>query len=146
MELQDLQDINYACLQDIINSAVVNIEKAVETYSNLIKKAEVTPYDETVINKLMVFDYKGFSEENGLNSIIFAECEEFLKTGDITGLFREVHADLKDIAGVLEEIKEEISKNSVPKIPGLWKLNEKFAYTSIFGSYVARVFNEINLK
>lgn len=143
VELKDLKGVDSLELQDVLNIALVNIQKALETFDKLIETAEAAPYNEIVINKLLSFDYEKFRIKNGLNSVVFAQVEDYLKKGDITGVFKKVHSDLKDINAMLDAMNEAISQNKMPHISEFWKLNEKFAEVSLFGSYAAQVFNEI---
>lgn len=143
VELQDLKGVDYAGLEYISNNASTNIQKAVETYDKLIEVAAVTPYNETVINKLLAFDYKGFMNLNDLNAEIFYQVGIYLKKGNITGVFQKTQADLKNIKTMLFEINETISQNKMPDISKFWAINEKISEVSLFGSYVARVFYEL---
>ena len=143
VELQDTRGVDYTELKNVLTDAAGNIEKAIETYENLINTAEITPYNEPVLNKLKAFDYKGFMVENALNSVIFTRVEDFLKKGDITGLFKKVRGNLKEIDGMLKTIHEKVSLNEMPQISALWSLNEKFSNLSLFGSYTARVFSAV---
>lgn len=143
VELQDVRGVDYAELQEANINTSLNIRKAISTYDRLIELAEVTPYNGVVIFKLRGFDYEKFMGENGLNQVVFARVRDFLQKGDITGIFRKVHSDLKDISAMLEGISAYISSHKMPNISGIWRLNEKFAEVSLFGSYVARVFSEV---
>lgn len=143
VELQDVRGVDFAQLQEVNIDASLNIQKAISTYERILELAEVTPYNGIVIDKLRGFDYEKFMDENGLNQVVFARVRDFLQKGDITGIFRKVHSDLKDISAMLEEISAYISSDKMPNISGIWKLNEKFAEASLFGSYVARVFSEV---
>ena len=134
--------VNYEEWKQVVESALVNMSYAVETYDRLIKKAEVTPYDETVTAWLMSFDYTGYMINNGLNSVVFQCLAEFLKRGDITGLFKFIYSDLMEIKEMLVSIKGELSINKVPEISIIHKLNESCSTLSLLGSYTSRVFNE----
>ncbi len=137
--------IDYNEWEQVIDNALANMTHAVETYDRLIKKAEVTPYNETVIAWLMAFDYTGYMNDNGLNSVVFQCLAEFLKRGDITGLFKFIYSGLTDITEMLGSIKEDVSMNKLPEISIVHELNESCATLSLLGSYTSRVFYE-NLK
>jgi len=66
-----------------------------------------------------------------------------LKKGDITGIFQETYTDFSEILVLLNIIKSSISFGKLPEITVFRRLNEKMAETSLFGSYVARVFSEL---
>lgn len=143
IEVQDIQSIDFIDLNNVLDNSISKMENAIETYENLIKKAESTPYNEYVLSLLEDFDYTNFMIENGLNSVVFKEVEGYLKEGDITGVFKNTHKGLKDILEMLNLIKVEISKNNIPELSIFWRLNETLSESSLFGSYVARVFSAI---
>ena len=143
VELQDIQGIDFTAVNDLLDNAIFSIKNAKETYENLIKKAESTSYNEYVISLLADFDYSNFLIEHGLNSVVFEEVKGYLKKGDITGIFISTHRTFIDILGILNYIESEISQNKLPEITIFWSLNETLSKTSIFGSYVARVFDAL---
>jgi len=67
LELAGLSTPDYPELQNIIDRAVKNMEKAVETYKTLASTAAVTPYNQQVLSQLMRFDYTDYEKINGLN-------------------------------------------------------------------------------
>ena len=138
--------VNYEEWEEVVDSAMVNMSSAVETYDRLIKKAEVTPYDETVTAWLMSFDYTGYMIDNGLNSVVFQCVAEFLKRGDITGLFKFIYSDLMEIRDILVSIKGDVSIRKIPEISIIRKLNESCSTLSLLGSYASRIFYEKNFK
>jgi hypothetical protein len=143
VEWQDFQGMDYNELQHVLDKAISNMHSAIFAYQRLILKAEVTPYNEDVLQKLSEFDYQSFMEENRLNPYIFGEVEEYLKYGNITGIFQRTYFNFFDIANRLYVIDAGISQNSLPDIKIFRELNETAAELSIFGSYTARVFSNI---
>jgi hypothetical protein len=127
-------------LNSILQSALNNMNLAAVTYDLLIRTAEVTPYNETVIMKLKDFDYDRYMMEQGLNPFIFNGVEAYLGQGDITGMYKQTRAKLKDITGLLNLIKEDVSLFKIPPPSRVWQLNEMCFHTLIFGQYAARVF------
>jgi hypothetical protein len=67
VELQDLKETDYPELQRLVDSALVNITNARITYEKLVSKAEATPYNPLVNEKLKAFDYNTFMNYNNLN-------------------------------------------------------------------------------
>jgi len=143
VELQDSQGLDINALEKVADNAIVNIEKAAETYELLIKAAEATPYNDEVQAKLKSFDYEAFAKEYGLTGTEFFEAAMFLRRGDITGLYKRTHTRLKEIAGLLHSIIYDISNRQMPLIDSFRRLNNAFAETSLLGSYTAQVFSAI---
>ncbi|MGD2091396.1 MAG: hypothetical protein PVH61_34785 [Candidatus Aminicenantes bacterium] len=140
MELSDIQGMDYNESRQLLDRALDNMINALQTYERLIKKAEITPYKEAVISKLMDFDYNGFMEKRGLNSVIFAKVEDHLKRGDITGMLRQMHTEFAIIARLLSSVRDEIYVEKLPEVSIVWSLNERCSQTLLFGQYGSRVF------
>jgi hypothetical protein len=142
VEMQDTQDIDFNALNWLVDSAIWHMTNALYTYDALIRKAEVTPYNQDIQAWLKEFDYDAFRLENGLNSSVFDEVKGFLQQGDITGAFQWTYSRDTEILEMLISIKIEISGEKLPGLSIFWRLNETCDLASIFGSYIARVFNE----
>lgn len=143
IELADLRGIDYDEVSLIIDSAWKSINRAKDTYNDLIKIAEVTPYNEIVIEKLVNFNYTSFMKENGLNSVILKEVEEYLKIGDITGTFRRIRSSFDRIIEHINLIKGDITLNKMPDLKNMWTLNKEITHTLLFGQYMSEIFHEI---
>ena len=144
VEWQEMQGIDYNEFQHVLDEAISNMHSAIFAYQQLIFKAEITPYNEDVLQELATFDYPAFMEDNRLNPYIFSEVEGYLKNGDITGIFRRAYFGFIDIVNRLYVIDAGISQNSLPDITIFRELNETAAELSTFGSYTARVFHAID--
>jgi hypothetical protein len=143
VELQDLRGIDFNELRQTVDSALYHVNRAEETYRQLIRKAEITPYKESVIAKLKAFDYSSFMQQNGLNAALFKEVESYLANGDITGIYKQSHSRFLDIIDMLNKIKEDTAGDKMPDLSIFRRLNETCAEVSLFGSYTARVFHTI---
>jgi hypothetical protein len=142
VEMQDIQGLDFNALDWFVDSAIWHMTNALETYEKLIGKAEVTPYNQDIQAWLKEFDYDYFMLENGLNISVFEEVKGFLQQGDITGVFRRTYSRDTEILEMLISIKIEISGEKLPGLSIFWRLNETCDLSSLFGSYIARVFNE----
>jgi hypothetical protein len=143
IELSDLNGLDYVELNQILDSAIDNMKNANNNYTLLIAKAEITPYNMTFIDKLMVFDYHGFESEHHLNGIVFDKVKKYLKKGDITGTFKTCRSDVLEIIETMEKIKGYTSSNRMPVLQDTWLLNELCSESLLFGQYAARVFAEV---
>jgi hypothetical protein len=143
IEGQDREAVDFEELRLTAENAFEKMDLAVKTYENLVRLAESTPYNQIVISKLVNFDYDLFMQQQALNPAAWKEVEEYLKNGDITGVFKRVLSSFSNIASLAALMKSEISQHRLPPMPLCWQLNEKSAGASLFGSYVARVFDAI---
>jgi hypothetical protein len=143
VELQEVQGIDFRELQQLADSALANMSRAVTTYERLIACAKATPYHWETVYHLFWFDYRGFCAENGLNREIFYLAAGYLCRGDITGSFQYFQGHLKTLEGLLIEIHTDIFSNRLPGLDTCWQLNEASARATLFGSYIARVFRAL---
>ena len=143
VELADENTRDFYQWQSILSKAITRVNQAAAAYDLLIQAAEAAPYNETVLLKLKNFDYDRFRVESGLKIEIFQEVETYLRAGDITGVFKRIRANLKEIHSRLKTIYEEVAQNKMPALVSLWDLNELCSSTLLFGQYVSRVFYSI---
>jgi len=144
VELQDMNGIDAAEMILLVNNALDNITRARETFASLIDTAETTPYNPVVIELLHHFDYETFMTMNNLNPVAFKELQSYLSCGDITGTFKRSYYKIYYIEWLLVSIQTGLSSGNLPGLPVLWQLNELCADTTLFGSYAARLFYEID--
>jgi hypothetical protein len=144
VELQDMNGVDDAELAQLVNNALDNITRARETFAKLIETAEASSYNPVVIEGLHYFDYETFMTMNNLNPVVFNELQSYLSCGDITGTFKRSYYKIYNIEWLLVSIQTGLSANNPPGLQVLWQLNELCADTTLFGSYAARVFYEIN--
>ncbi|MGD2093093.1 MAG: hypothetical protein PVH61_43430 [Candidatus Aminicenantes bacterium] len=140
VEMSGNYNVNVFELNTLLQRALDNLVMAAATYDLLIRTAEVTPYNETVIMKLKVFPYDQYLLEQGMNPSIFKEVAAYLGQGNITGMYRQIRANLEDIIEILRLLKEDVSSYKLPPLTRVWQLNEMCFHTLIFGQYAARVF------
>jgi hypothetical protein len=140
VELSDLYGVNPEELKVMIDQTITDTQLTLETYSALVAKANATPYNENVIDKLTAFDYKAFKNEKGLNPNVFKKVEAFLSEGDIRGNYAYILERLDNLLGVLYQIKSLVDADSLPENEMMWRLHQQFSETLLFGQYTAEVF------
>jgi len=144
VELSGLNSIDPNEAEKRLSIVIESIKTAKDTYYRLIARAESTPYNPQVLDQLAAFDYNGYLKNHGLDGCIFNEVEEYLKNGDITGTYILIYSRVKEIEQMLISAKAAAALKTTPDLNNLWKLNEMFSKTLIFGQYVARIFHEID--
>ncbi|MDQ1353990.1 MAG: hypothetical protein QG657_4299, partial [Acidobacteriota bacterium] len=142
----DLNGVDYAELQQLVESALTNMVNAKAKYSSLTQIAETTAYEQTVIDLLTTFDYYSFQQTYGLNSVIFNQTATYLETGDIRGLYDKILSDTQAIIDKLTSIKSVIDAETLPETSYLWRLNQSYTDTLLVGQYAAEVFYDITGK
>jgi hypothetical protein len=139
-----LSGVDYNELRAILNGAIENMEKAKSIYTSLVQTATNTPYRQSFIEGLKVFDYEGYQKQYGLNDIIFQETAAYLKKGDVTGIFAGILGRTVAILDSLNTVKKDIDAGIFPVISNLWRLNQYYGETVLFGQYAAEIFVKIN--
>jgi hypothetical protein len=143
VEISDIEGADYYTLWWTVNSALDNMNMARYYYQELQNKANNTPYNQVVINKLLAFDYDAFQEEHGLLKDVFSEVKGYLVKGDVRGIYNRTSAYFDTLAKTLETIKWELYAGKFPSNNHMWNLNQVCAKAHMFGQYVARVFEDI---
>lgn len=143
IELADVNGLNYTELDEILDRSITAMEKTVESYGSLKDRAERTPYNYDVYWKLLFFEYRSFQREKGLNPTVFSRTSYFLGYGDVRGCYGETLKKSQIILEQLKIIKRLIDSRQFPVISDLWRVNQQYSETLLFGQYVAEVFSEI---
>ena len=143
VEISDIEGADYYTLWWEVNRALDNMNMARYYYQELRYKANKTPYNQEVINKLLDFDYDSFQEEHDLLKDVFSEVKGYLVKGDVRGIYDRTSAYFDTIKKILESIKGELYAGKVPSNNYMWKLNQVCAKAHMFGQYVSRVFEYI---
>ncbi|HLP45970.1 MAG TPA: hypothetical protein VK469_08490 [Candidatus Kapabacteria bacterium] len=144
IEMSELNGVDYNQIRTILDRAIENMEKANLIYTSLVLITTNTPYKQNFIERLNVFDYAGYQKQYGLNGIIFQEVALYLKNGDVTSIFTRILGRTGAILNSLYAVKKEIDANTFPGISNLWRLNQYYSETILFGQYSAEVFAKIN--
>ena len=143
LEAADIDGVNFYEYQTLVNNALGDMRAARYYYQALKDKANLTPYNQDVINQLTNFEYKSFSKEYGLNGDIFGQVTRYLKAGDIRGAYARMYTYTDTIIDHLETIQRDVYYYRFPETTNIWKLNQECASMLLFGQYVAQVFYKI---
>ena len=143
VEMSELNGIDYKELRDILFRAIENMEKVKVAYYNLKQKADNTPYNQSVIDNLLSFDYQGFQKERGLNKQIFRDVKYYLSKGDVRGFFTILLSNTEQILSKLYTVKESVDAEKFPEISTLWRINQDYSGTMLFGQYASEIFQTV---
>ena len=146
IEMMEIDGIDYAELQQVINNTVIDMEKARAKYYDLIQLADSTPIAIPRITQLMNFNYMSFQESKGLNSGIYDEVKTYLIGGDVRGLYYQFLANIQSILDRLNLIKADVDAEVIPSTSGLWRVNQLYTEALLFGQYTAEIFYSVTGK
>jgi hypothetical protein len=145
VELAGSRELNYPDLNQLLDSALLSMQNARDTYKLLKETADITPYNPVVIEALNNFDYDRYCEENGLNDEIFNRVKSYLVKGQVTGIYGKLLADMETMIVLMRSIKINIDNNLFPPVKAVRKLNQTYSTSLLFGQYVAAVFADLNI-
>jgi hypothetical protein len=143
VEISDLYGVDFYTIWWTVKSALDNMNMARYYYQELQYKANQTPYNKIVINKLMNFDYDSFQEQNSLIKEVFSEVKGYLVNGNVRGVYSRTSVYFNTLINILETIKWELYAGKVPANDNMWNLNHTCAKVHMFGQYIARIFETI---
>jgi len=143
VELAGQRGLNYAELSQLLDAAIINMEQARYSYKLLKETAEDTPYNPAVIEALKDFNYDLYRETNGLNKEIFTGVKSYLSSGNVTGIYGKLLADMGTMVNLLQTVKKSIDKNLFPPVGTVRQLNHAYSTSLLFGQYVAGIFEAL---
>ena len=143
LEAADIDGVSFSELQIIVNNSLYNMKVARYYYQALKNKADNTPYNQAVINQLIDFDYDSFSREYSLNSDIYNQVKEYLKAGDVRGVYARFYTNVDSIVGILEILLENVYSGDIPETANIWKLNSECSHMLLFGQYIAQTYFDL---
>lgn len=146
IELSDMYGVDYAELQQLVNSALSNMENSREKYTSLTQIADKAPYKQTVIAQLTAFDYNSFGQAKELNGVITGKMETYLGFGDVRGIYHKILTDTQAIIDKLIIVRSAVDTGILPVTSDLWRLNESYLDTLFLGQYAAEIFYNITGK
>jgi hypothetical protein len=144
LEAAEHDGIRFYDYQMLVDNALDNMRMARYYYQALNERAEITPYNPVVIEKLVAFDYQLFMNENSLVSDLFNRVESYLGAGDVRGAYGRFLMYTTNIINILEIVQRNVYYWNFPKTATIWKLNQECASMLLFGQYMAQVFYKIN--
>jgi len=140
VELSEYEAVDSNLLSELLESTLFNLENARATYEVLLEEANSYDYNPDVVAKLKEFDYDSYLQEHGLVPSIFGEVEEYLSEGDVRGFYKQVIKRCGKILEALYSTREVIASGKLPEVSKLWRINQMYLETELFGQYVAEVF------
>ena len=146
IELSELNGLDYSELRQIIGNTIGYMENARANYTDLVERADNATYDQGITKTLMNFDYQSFSEQKSLNKQIFSEVKSYLDSGDTRGIYYKILSDTQLILAQLTVIKSAVDSRMFPAMSDLWRVNQIYAETLLFGQYTAEIFYDITGK
>jgi hypothetical protein len=139
-ELAGIDGADFDALNLSLSNAIANMELAKDVYIQLKQQMDVTPYDPTMIDKLLKFNYDLFQRKNNLIKPVFEEVKYYLESGAARELYGEILCQVDGILNIAYPIRAKIEANEFPGLSSLWELQQNCCKSMLFGQYASRVF------
>ncbi len=143
IELEEIYGVQFSELRDLLSNAIAKMENTKIKYAELVNISATAPYNQTIIDKLRDFDYTTFQKTNRLNSVVNRQVQEYLSAGNVHGIYTTLLANTEGILDKLIVIQAALDADTIPANADLWRLNQSYAETLLFGQYTAEVFYQI---
>jgi len=118
-----------------INSALEKIWAARLKYLNALEIALKSTYLEKQQTQLKSFDYSMIIERLQLDEGIASKVIQFLKSGDIIGVYRSNIKNIDEVVIMLQYIKEVLQNGFQPSEEDIAHLFTIYSNTMLFGNY-----------
>jgi hypothetical protein len=129
----------------LLDTALKGMEQAHKTYEELKSLADATPYNVSVIDGLIKFDYDNFRALYSIEDKNFDRARDYLGKGDIRAVYGALVSDTEIIIRLLLKVKAQLSAGTFPSTWDVWKLDRAYSDTARFGQYVSRIFDAMNV-
>ena len=96
-----------------------------------------------MIYRLIFFNYDLFQWERGLNPYIFKEVKKYLSTGNVNGIFNRLLSASETLILKVTALKDQADAYKFPDLYTIWRVNQLFSETLLFGQYGAEVFQAV---
>lgn len=143
VELSQPGQFNQQELQLLLEKTIQTLKKANDTYISLKQVADISSYNATVLDYLLTFDFDGFAATNHCRVEAFSRVKKYLNIGNTRAIYNEMISDTAKILDMLMQFKADVDAGLFPNIPNLWKINQAYSDTLLFGQYVAQVFHHV---
>jgi hypothetical protein len=143
VELSSENSPGYDEMQTFLHRCLEKLNRAKTAYLALNQNAANTSYNFEIIYRLIFFNYDLFQWERGLNPHIFKEVEKYLSPGNVNGIFDRLLSVTETLILKVAAVKEMVDAYQFPDLNSIWRLNQLFSETLLFGQYAAEVFQAV---
>ena len=142
-ELSALKGFDSVLAESFASTALAKLEVAQYNYYESITILSSRNFDETLIAKLVDFDYESFRILNELHSETMYRVAYYLSHGDVVGTYEAAYKDIGKMITNLSPILADLRVGVTPKLDKLQKVYQQYSDIMQFGYYVSLVFAEI---
>jgi len=143
VELSGENNPGYDEMQTLLNRCLEKLQRAKTAYLSINQTTGNIPYNLEMIYRLIFFNYDLFQWERGLNPNIFKEVKKYLSTGNVNGIFDRLLSASETLILKVTALKDTTIASKFPDLYTIWRVNQLFSETLLFGQYAAEVFQAV---
>lgn len=135
----DSDNVLFSSMVWRLDQAIDEMRSANTLYNQLVDFSETEKVNPKVIKDLETFNYDSYLSQTSLNMDIFNQVKSLLSQGDIAGIYQEMVDRTAKMLILLKTLKEVLGTNSIPPLNDMWRLNQSYCETMLYGQYVAEI-------
>lgn len=133
-------DFDFTKAQELAESALMKLNTSREHYAQVLAMSVAADFENSGIERLRNFDFKGFVTANGLLAEIMERVAFHLREGDISGVLRQNLKNIDEVIIGMKEVQNLLQKEIKPPLESIWSLLQMYSEAILFGNYATLVF------
>lgn len=129
---KDKVTVNTLYSFEISGKAIEELKQAIICYSTAKQIGENIGYNSSQVDLIKAYNYDQLKQ--GYNAYIAGVVIQYLKSGDVIGLYQKNLEYLNNMLNILETMEKEFQANSTPNITAYWKLVQLESEATLFGN------------
>jgi hypothetical protein len=134
-ELSGSQPFSCTVSLEYTEKTIALLENARDEYMKAKENGEAAGYNPEKTSLFKSFDYDAFIADNRLNKDIAKKVRDYLRTGNILGIYQQTIDDLSGMLDTLYRLRDNLRAGVKPDIKLFWTLMQQFSGASLFGNY-----------
>jgi hypothetical protein len=134
-ELSGSQPFSCTVSLEYTEKTIALLENARDEYMKAKENGEAAGYNPGKTSLFKSFDYDAFIADNRLNKDIAKKVRDYLRTGNILGIYQQTIDDLSGMLDTLYRLRDNLRAGVKPDIKLFWTLMQQFSGASLFGNY-----------
>ncbi len=126
----------------MLDDSIRSMKVARQSYAaanNIAQKCECDP---AFMLKIKGFDFDQFQQNNSLIPSTFGTARDYL-TENVKGIYSKMATDSENILFMLQGIRNQVDNEKLSEFHSIWKCNQAFFETHLFGQYISMVMFEL---
>jgi hypothetical protein len=137
------KEFDFAYALALTGSAISRLETARGRYMEIMNQARESGYVKRITRGLRSFDYGRLARTHRLNGEIMGAVGNYLRRGNIRGLYAKNIGNIDSILQQLYQVREMLNEGKQPSLDMFWALLHGYSDAMLLGNYATMVFANI---